>query len=203
MTADEVLALYGDGIESVVTVVHGRSARDWQRVACGNWSGKQVAAHLLCVVRWYHEWLDRALVGETNPPFSVEDLAAQNEQALAEIEPASPTGRIAQFQAEAERYARRLPDCWDLQYGYPYGTVTAGLHAGVAAAEWHLHAWDLATATGADCRPRDPGALFSVTAACMLTASGGLPARMGIPMSSVLAWRDPWGQLLRRSGRRR
>jgi hypothetical protein len=203
MRADEVLALYRDGAESVGSVVRGWSARDWQQLACGTWSGEQVAAHLLCVVRWYHEWLDRALVGESNPPFRVEELAAQNQRALDEIESAKPTERIAQFQGEAERYALRLPDCWDLKYGYPYGTVTAGLHAGAAAAEWHLHAWDLATAAGAHHRPSDPAALFSATAACMLTAQGGLPARLGIPILPVLALRDPWGQLLRRSGRSR
>jgi len=147
--------------------------------------------------------LDRALVGESNPPFRVEQLAACNDDALDELGAGSPIEWIDQFQEEAERYAQRLPACWDLPYGYPYGTVTAGLHAGAAAAEWHLHVWDLATAAGADHRPSDPGALFEVTARCMLTAQGGLPARLSIPILPALALRDPWGQLLRRSGRRR
>jgi uncharacterized protein (TIGR03083 family) len=203
VSRDEVLGLYHDGVQGVGTVVRGWTAQDWQRSACGSWSAEQLAGHLLCVVRWYHQWLDRALVGESNPPFRVDEIPACNDRALDELETAAPIERTAQFQEQAERYAQRLADSWDLPYGYPYGTVTAGLHAGAAAAEWHLHAWDLATAVGADHRPGDPAALFEMTATCMLTARGGLPARLTIPILPTLALRDPWGQLLRRSGRRR
>jgi len=198
----DVLPVYRDGVESVASVVREWDLTDWQRPACGDWTGEDVAAHLLGVVRWYHAWLDRALAGETNPPFPVTDLALENARTLEAIEPGPAPERLVEFRAEAERYARRLADTWDLEYGYPYGTVTAGLHAGVAAAEWHLHAWDLATAAGADHRPRDPARLFIASASCMLTATGGLPARMSIPLLPTVARRDPWGQLLRRSGRR-
>jgi hypothetical protein len=80
--------------------------------------------------------------------------------------------------------------------------VTVGLHAGVAAAEWHLHTWDLAGAAGKSHRPSDPHTLFLATATCMLAAQGGLRARLGSKLVPGLAKRDPWGQLLRRSGRR-
>ena len=65
--------------------------------------------------------------------------------------------------------------------------MTVGLHAGVAAAEWHLHAWDLATAAGKSHRPSDPHTLFLATAACMLAAQGGLRARLGSKLVPGLA----------------
>ena len=199
---DVVLALYGEGVDVVGQIVGGWSAEQWRRPACGNWSGRDVAGHLLCVVGWYHEWLDRALEGESRAPFTADQLSARNQEALDSLGHATETERIAQFQDEARRYAQRLPGCWDIAYGYPYGTVTVGLHAGVAAAEWHLHAWDLATATGKSHRPGDPHTLFLATATCMLAAQGGLRARLGSKLAPGLAKRDPWSQLLRRSGRR-
>lgn len=47
------------------------------------------------------------------------------------------------FVERATAYLDRAKSAWDLPYGYPLGTITTGLHVGVAAAEWHLHAWDL------------------------------------------------------------
>ena len=61
---------------------------------------------------------------------------------------------VAQFVQRARTYRARVSPRWDLAYGYPRGTVTAGLHAGVAACEWHLHTWDLACSRGRDHRPR-------------------------------------------------
>jgi uncharacterized protein (TIGR03083 family) len=199
---DVVLALYDEGLEAVDRVVDGWSADQWLRPACGSWSGGDVAGHLVCVVGWYHEWLDRALEGESRAAFTADQLSARNQEALDSLRYATETERVAQFQAEARRYAQRLPGCWDIAYGYPYGTVTVGLHIGAAAAEWHLHAWDLATAAGQNHRPSDPHTLFLATATCMLAAQGGLRARLGAKLVPGLAKRDPWNQLLRRSGRR-
>jgi hypothetical protein len=53
--------------------------------------------------------------------------------------------------------------------------------------EWHLHAWDLARAQGADYRPRDPELLVSAW-------------HWGVP-HLPLAVGDAWEAVLRSSGR--
>jgi hypothetical protein len=124
---------------------------------CGEWSAKDLAGHLVCVIGWYHDWLDAAERGTSKPPFPAANLPAENAKALAALADGTGHGRIERYAAEAKRYATRLPDAWDIPYGYPYGTATAGLHAGAAACEWHLHAWDLSAGKH---RPADPQSLF-------------------------------------------
>ena len=122
----------------------GFTGEAWERPACGEWSAAALTRHVAAVAAWYHEWLDSAEQGDAAPPFPGEQLAAQNELALAPL--AETTGPAARelFVTRARSYPARLPAAWDLPYGYPRGTVTAGLHAAMAASEWHLHAWDLA-----------------------------------------------------------
>lgn len=196
-----MLALSAGGTDAIARVVDGWTDEQWELPACGTWSGREVVGHLVCVVGWYHAWLDRALAGVSSPPFPASELQARNRDALATLPTASDHARLSEFQREARRYAERLAPSWDLPYGYPFGTATAGLHAGAAASEWHLHAWDLATATGGTHEPSDPHALFVATASCMLTAQGGVRGRIGSWLTPTLAKRDPWNQLLRRSGR--
>ena len=50
--------------------------------------------------------------------------------------------------------------------------MTAGLHAGVAACEWHLHAWDVARAIGLVYRVSDPATLYAAVSDCTATAEG-------------------------------
>ena len=113
------------------------------------WTASDLARHVLAVARWYHDWLDRAERGDAAPPFGVSELAARNAAALEELAGLDGAEAVARFVTTAHAYRDRLPAHWDLPYGYPRGTVTAGLHAAMAACEWHLHAWDLAHAVGA------------------------------------------------------
>jgi hypothetical protein len=109
---------------------------------------------------------------------------------------------IERFATRAAEYGERLRDAWDVPFGYPYGSVTAGLHAPVAATEWHIHAWDLATAGGRDHRPHDPATLLVGVMACFGTARGGTTGsllRASAPIVAHLG--DPWRALVRRSGR--
>jgi hypothetical protein len=164
-------------------------------------SGVDAIGRLVTVIGWYHSWLDRALAGDASAPFPIADLDAQTASSLAALRAGSGPDRVATFVAEAERYATRVAEHWDVPYGYPRGTVTAGLHAGVAAVEWHVHAWDLAHADGGDHAPDDPAALFLAAAECELSAGGKLKARLGMPVARLASRRDPWRELLHRLGR--
>jgi hypothetical protein len=190
-----VLALYDEGVAAIVN-----ARKDaWDERVCGEWTATDLAGHLLCDIRWYHEWLDAAERGSSVPPFPATDLAARNADAMQRLQDATGAERVELFVAEAKRYAARLPNDWDLPYGYPYGTVTAGLHAGVAAGEWHLHAWDL---SGGTHQPSNPEALFVAVATAMTAAKGGVTGAFGRVMVPLAARRNPWQQLLRRSSRR-
>jgi hypothetical protein len=201
VTPDDVLPLYRDGIGGVVAAVDGWDDERWAALACGQWSALDLAGHLLAVAGWYHDWLDRAQAGDSAPAFDIDDLAAQNDHALAALAPATGPERIAAFEESALRYADRLPACWDLPFGYPRGTVTAGQHAALACTEWHLHAWDLATSAGRDHRPDDPATLFVAAGETLLAVQGGAKAAVQRPLLPLAAKRDPWGQILTRSGR--
>ena len=130
---------------------------------CRLWrvDGQELARHVLAVARWYHDWLDRAERGDAAPPFAVTELAVRNAAELEGLSGLDGPEAVGRFVPVAGAYRARLPARWDLPYGYPRGTVTAGLHAGTAACEWHLHAWDLAHASGHGHRPSDPAALYA------------------------------------------
>jgi uncharacterized protein (TIGR03083 family) len=195
---DAVRGLYAEGVLAIEACTATLTKEQWQRPACGTWTATDLAGHLVCVVGWYHAWLDRAEAGDTAPPFSESDLDVHNEEALAALDLGAGPERIAAFTREARRYAERLDAVWDLAYGFPFGTVTAGVHAGAAAGEWHLHAWDLSRGTH---RPRDPRQLFVAIGAAITAAQGGPIGRAGGAILPIASRWKPWEQLLRRSGR--
>ena len=135
--------LFREGVESVERMTSVLGTGDWDLPACGRWTGTETARHLLAVARWYHEWLDRAVAGDASPPFPASEMDKRNSDALATIGDISGPEAISEFADTATAYLGRATNHWNLAYGYPYGTVTVGLHCGVAATEWHLHAWDL------------------------------------------------------------
>lgn len=182
-------------------VTEGWSEDQWGQPACGEWTGVDLAGHLVTVARWYHRWLDRAEAGDSAPPFPADVLGARTAEALAQLEPGTGPERVDTFTREAEAYAERLPATWLLPYGYPFGTVTAGLHAGVATVEWHIHAWDLARAAGADHRPADAQALALGAIRCVAAATGGWRGAALGALGPIAFRRDPWASLLTRSGR--
>ena len=181
MDRETVLTLYGSGVAAVVGAVDGWTDAQWARPACGEWSGTDLAGHLVTVISWYHDWLDRAIGGDAAPAFDAGALDERTALSLAALPPGTGPDRIDDFAASAARYARRLADHWDLPYGYPRGTVTAGLHAALASWEWHVHAWDLATAVGGDHRPADPATLYDAGMDCFATATGTDPRVRGSP----------------------
>jgi hypothetical protein len=198
---DEVLRLYDEGVEAFAGSAGALAGADWDRRACGDWSAAALTRHVAAVAGWYHEWLDRAERGDASAPFRGRELAAQNELALVSLAETSGPAALELFVTRARSYGERLPAAWDLPYGYPLGTVTAGLHAATAATEWHLHAWDLARSGGAGHRPSDPEALYRGAGACLAAAQGGLKGRIAAVLAPVGARLSPWEALLRRSGR--
>jgi hypothetical protein len=195
----EILDLYEAGVSAVEQSTSPFTAVEWERRACGAWTATDLAGHLICVAGWYHAWLDRAEAGDATPPFTAADLAARNAAALSTLEPGGGHERVAVFAQEARRYAERLNSIWDLPYGFPLGTVTAGLHAGVAASEWHLHAWDF---SGGTYRPTRPRELFLAAGAALTATQRGPIGRVSSRMVPLASRWKPWEQLLKRSGRR-
>ena len=196
-----VAAVFADGVHAVQSVAAAMDASDWDRPACGIWSGADTARHLLAVATWYHEWLDRALAGKSSPPFAPEEMDDRNQRNLAMLASMPARTAIDEFAASAADYLERVRDNWDVPYGYPYGTVTAGLHCGVAAAEWHLHAWDLSRNQEPRHIPEDAAGLFIAAGTCVAAATGGVSGRLTqwlVPLGARLA---PWKTLLKRSGR--
>ena len=198
---EEVLRLYDEGVDAFAGVAGELTAAGWERPACGTWSAIVVTRHVAAVAGWYEDWLDRAERGDAAPPFRAADLARENELALVPLSATDGPAALELFVERARVYRERLPEAWDSPYGYPRGTVTAGLHAGVAATEWHLHAWDLARSGGSSHQPSDPETLYRAAGACLARAQGGLKGRIAEVLVPVGARLSPWEALLRRSGR--
>ena len=203
MTVDReaVLAAYDDGVTSIENLV----VDDWDAVVCGSWSATELAGHLVNVVSWYHNWLDLAEDGFSKAPWSLGYLDRMTEDSLAALPDGSGPDRLAEFVDAARGYRERLPASWDIAYGYPRGTVTAGGHAAVAATEWHLHAWDF---TGGTHRPASPQPLAEATATVTLLARVPFRLqRLAAPLIGVAARREidkrggPWETLLHHAGR--
>jgi uncharacterized protein (TIGR03083 family) len=198
---DSVLRLYDEGVHDFAAAADGLSAEGWDQLACGEWTATDLARHVLAVAGWYHDWLDRAERGDASPPFGVQELAAQNAEALRALSGLGGPEAMVQFVARARAYRDRLSAQWDVPYGYPRGTVTAGLHAAVAACEWHLHTWDLMHALGRGHRPSDAASLYAATGACSAAAESGLKGRVAAMLIPLGTHLRPWEAILRRSGR--
>ncbi len=205
-----VLAVYDAGVAAI-----GRLAAQFDEVSwgaqtpCPEWRAFELAGHLRCVADDLHEYLDEAPVSRyarlmatgAHPDTLGRKLARQNAAELAALADAPPAEHVAAFAASARRYAARLGPVWDLpHHQYRDTVVTVGGMAGAASAEWHLHAWDLAMALGADYRPAEPAAVLAGWLAGMPHLplglvpgqGGGKPARHP----------DPWHAVLAVSGRR-
>ena len=61
-----VLTQYDDGVVAIGRVVEQWDDEQWSRPACGDWSGTDLAGHLVTVIGWYHSWLDCALAGDAS-----------------------------------------------------------------------------------------------------------------------------------------
>ena len=155
---EAVLAAYADGLDAVGRA--GRRVGDWDApTPCGTWTALEVSGHVLAIIRYYLRLLDAMEDGRpmTHLPRG-EDLAAMNSKDLAQLPEGGGAERVERFGELGSEHLRRLRDSeWGRTVGTwsGLGNMTVGEHAGVAVGEWHVHAWDLARASGGDHRPAD------------------------------------------------
>ncbi|MEE9416487.1 MAG: maleylpyruvate isomerase N-terminal domain-containing protein [Acidimicrobiales bacterium] len=197
----KVEGLYRAGVEAIATITSTFGADEWANPACGDWSAADTARHLVAVANWYHDWLDRALAGRSDAPFGEAEFDSRNSAGVAGLQDIDGPEAVVLFSTRANEYLDRALTEWQLPFGYPAGTVTVGLHVGIAATEWHLHAWDLAGRTN-QYSPADPAELLIAAGLAVAKTKGGLGGRLlalGVPLA---AKRSPWDTLLKESGRR-
>src|SRR4051812_37176470 len=113
--AEEVLGLFREGVDAFCAEAARLDEAGWARPACGEWAATQLPRHVLAVVGWYHDWLDRAEAGDASPAFPIEDLAARNARDQADMAAhggLSGPEATERFRERAELYAGRLVDEW-------------------------------------------------------------------------------------------
>jgi hypothetical protein len=198
-----VMRCYDDGVDAVEAMAKRIDAAEaWDKATpCPAWTAVELLGHLQVVAGWYHAWLDLAEAGVAEPPFAAGHLPVENAAAVDALPPTSGPDRLTAFTTLARTYAKRLPERWSLPYGYPRGTVTAGFHAGVAAIEWHVHAWDLGQVVGHQYRPADPEALAAIGAESELRWRAPLLKPIVPIVRRVAASGDAWRRLLKGAGR--
>src|SRR5271154_5266534 len=204
-----ILAAYRDGITVISELAAQFTDATWLLpTPCAEWRAVDLAGHLRCVADDYHEYLDDAPVSRlarlmaTGAPADslARKLARQNAAELAALPDGPGEEHIIAFAESARAYGGRLglrpsPGGWaQPHHTYRGNVITVGAMAGLACAEWHLHAWDLARALGKDYRPADPG--------LVLTAwQGGTADRHAEPGEPAPPGEDLWHVLLGASGR--
>lgn len=189
---------YLQAISAIVEIAARFTADTWNApTPCPEWRAADLAGHLRCVADDYHEYLDNAPVSRlarlmatgANADTIARKLARQNAAELAALPEVPPEAHIEAFAESATRYASRLGPLLPLpHHSYRGRVITVAGMAGMACVEWHVHAWDLATALGDFYRPADPEAVLV----------GWLA---GIAHMSVVPDADPWFSVLKSSGR--
>lgn len=202
-----VLAGYDAGVAAICRLAAQFDDTTWGgQTPLPEWRAFELAGHLRCVADDLHEYLDDAPVSRyarlmatgAHPDTLCRKLARQNAAELAALADASPADHIAAFAVSARSYAARLSAVWDLpHHQYRDTVVTVGGMAGAAAAEWHLHAFDLARTLGLDYRPPDPAAILAGWQAGM----PHLPIGAGTAGAKAMRHLDPWHAVLAASGR--
>ncbi len=192
LIAHRVAVLYREGVAAVA-----RTDQPWDRPACGTWTAAETVRHVAAVARWYHDWLDRALAGDITRPFDGATIDERNATDVDALSDVAPHEAMRRFVDDAGSYLDRALPHWDLAFAYPFGITTVGDHLGLAATEWHLHAWDLDQTY----RPSDPAGVF-IAAATGVAATKPAVTRMALRLLIPIGARSsPWKNLLRRSGR--
>jgi uncharacterized protein (TIGR03083 family) len=195
-----VEALYRSGVAAIQTITSSFD-EEWGRPACGQWDATDTVRHLVCVADWYHQWLDRALDGDATRPFDESEFETRNAKGVAAFQDLNGPQAVDRFAERTASYLERASQSWNLPYGFPAGTITVGLHVGIAATEWHLHAWDLTAGEPDRHQPTNPAELFLAAGAAMAEAVGGIQGHTLSVMVPLGAKRSPWKTLLKQTGR--
>ena len=156
---------------------------------------------MLGVVDWYHGWLDRALDGDASSPFDPVEFEVRNQAEIDARRTIAAADVIERFEERAGSYLERALPHWELAYGFPLGTTTVGGHLAVAAAEWHLHAWDVTRETATPHVPESPDVVLLGAGNTIARVTGGIRGRLLATLLPLAARRDAWAGMLTRSGR--
>jgi hypothetical protein len=201
-----VLAAYEAGVAAICRLAAEFDDGSWgAQTPLPEWRAFELAGHLRCMADDLHEYLDEAPVSRyarlmatgAHPDTLRRKLTRQNAAELAALADAPPEEHIVAFAEAARSYAARVSAVWDLpHHQYRDIVVTVGGMAGAAAAEWHLHAFDLAEALGRPYRPADPGAILAGWRAGV----PHLPIAVG-PGAKGVRHLDSWHAVLAASGR--
>jgi len=200
---ERIVELFDDGVTAIADLATRRSERDWHKTVVGDWSAHELARHLLAVADWYHDWLDAALAGQAEQPFPTKQLDGRNELEVLDRRDLDGPEAIERFVDRATAYTDRLrmvidANQWETAYGFAHGVTTIGGHAGIAAGEWHLHAWDL---SGGTWSPPAPGELYLAVGHGMTATQSRWKQVITRRVVARIAANDPWLDLLQRSGR--
>ena len=190
---------YEAGVHAIVEIAARFTAEAWDApTPCAEWRAADLAGHLRCVADDYHEYLDdapvsrlsRLMASGAHPNSIAVKIARQNAAELATLPDVPPQEHIAAFAESARLYVARLEPLLALpHHSYRGRLITVAGMACAACVEWHVHAWDLASAIDFDYRPADPEAVLAAWLA-------------GIPHIPVAPSKDPWLAVLQASGRR-
>jgi uncharacterized protein (TIGR03083 family) len=188
------LAAVRSGVDAVLAQLD-RVAPD-APTPCVRWDARQLARHLEAIAGAYLLWNGSAVGGRVARLRTATELARYNELMLQRLPRLTLADHRRRFLALACDHLRLAAATWDLpMVETPDGTpVEVGIHAGTAAVEWHVHAWDLARAADRDHTP-PAEALRVVTRAWDTT----LAQVTGVERDPDL---PPWTSVLVASGRR-
>lgn len=125
--------------------------------ACPAWTVHDLVRHLEAIAGAYVLWVGAAIGGRIGTMRTPDALVAYNDRMLQRL-PELPTAQhLERFRALAGDHVQLVRTGWEQpMMRTPGDTVlSVGDHGGVAALEWHLHAWDLGGASGGAHRPSD------------------------------------------------
>lgn len=190
---DTVCSAVQAGIDAVMALVDRADAD--APTPCRDWALLDLVRHLEGIAGAYLLWVGSAVGGRVAHLRVGQELAAYNAQVLERL-PVLTVGEHAhRFHQMAGDHLRLAQATWERPVLETPDDVIldVGTHAGVAAVEWHVHAWDLAWSVG---RSHVPTA--DVLDVLTRTWDDVLALVTGAPRPDA---DDDWEGLLRATGR--
>lgn len=188
-----ILAAIDGGVEAVEAAATGSDPA--APTGCADWSVHDLVRHLEAIAGAYLLWVGAAIGGRIGTMRTPHDLRAYNDQMLHRLPQVSTPQHLGRFLGLARDHRRLVDSGWDLpMMRTPTDAVLqVGDHGGVAALEWHVHAWDLGSRAGGRHRP----AAAVVDTLCATWDD----TLADVTDTERNASQDPWDSLLMATGR--